>query len=118
MHVFSPARGIDATPLSFFFGVKIWYSIWGNLSTHVLKILGSGDLRSGHQVTKRGKSGPNLNFLHAPVYPTQFLADFFQTFRVYFVHPFYNISSIFYIADLRSAGGHDLVILSLWENFK
>ena len=44
------------------------YSLWGNLFTYVLKFLDLGDLRSGHQVTKSGgMSGPNFNYLHAPV---------------------------------------------------
>ena len=30
----------------------------------------------------------------------------------------YNISFVFYISDLSSVEGHDLVMLSLWENFQ
>ena len=30
----------------------------------------------------------------------------------------FNISFVFYIADLKSAGGHDLVMLSLWESIQ
>ena len=30
----------------------------------------------------------------------------------------YNISPVFGIGDLRSAGGHDFVMLSLWENIQ
>ena len=71
---------------------------------------------------KRGKlSGPNFNLVYAPVPPTvsdRFLSNAqgvlsspsCTTYR-----PF------FYIADLRSAGGHDLVSprpLSLLEKFK
>ena len=44
------------------------------------KIIGSGDLRSGHQATKIGTmSGPNFNFLYSPVPPTvsdRFLSNF------------------------------------------
>ena len=30
----------------------------------------------------------------------------------------YNIPSVLYIADLRSPGDHDFVMLSLWENIQ
>ena len=58
----------------------IWYSLLCYLFTHVLKILGTGALRSDHQVTKSGTmSGPNFNYLYAPVPPTvsdHFLSNF------------------------------------------
>ena len=48
----------------------------GNLSTNVLKIVGPGDLRPGHQVTKRmAISGSNFNYVYAPV--SQFQTDLF-----------------------------------------
>ena len=50
---------------------QIWYTLLGNLFTHVLKIWDPGDLRSGHQATKRGTmSGPNFNYPNEPVPPT------------------------------------------------
>ena len=66
------------------------------------------------QVTRSQKgtmSGPNFNYFYAPVphtvsdrFPSNFLGVL--------------ISSGFYIADLRSAGGHDFVMLSLWKNIQ
>ena len=82
-----------------------------------MKIIGPVDLRSSHQVTKRGIiSGPNFNLLYASVQLTvsdRILSNFqgvlsapsCTTYR-----PF------FYIADLRSSGGHDLVMQNLREN--
>ena len=62
-------------------------------------------------------SGPNLNFLFASVHP-QFMTDLFQTFRVCLVQRVVQHISVFYIADLRLAGGYDLVMLSLWDNIQ
>ena len=59
----------------------------------------------------------SIFFMHPP-HP-QFLTDFFQTFRVCLVHRVVqHVSMFFVIDDMRSAGGHDLVMLSLWENFQ
>ena len=63
-------------------------------------------------------SGPNFNFPYAPVPPTvsdRFLSNFqgvlsSQSCTTY--------RPVFYIPDLRSAGGRDLVMLSLRENFQ
>ena len=52
----------------------------GKLFTHVLKILGPGDLKSGRQVIKRGTmTGQFFNYLYVSVPPTvsdQFLSNF------------------------------------------
>ena len=57
----------------------------------------------------------SIIFMH-PSHP-QFQTDFFQTFRMRLVHQVVKISFVFYVADLRWAGGHDLVMLSLWEKY-
>ena len=84
-----------------------------------MKILAPYDLRSGHQVTKRGTMpGPNFNFLYAPVLPTvsdRFLSN---SQGVLSLPSCATYRPFLYIADLRSAGGHDLVMLSLLENFE
>ena len=88
--------------------------------THVPKILGPVDLRSGNQVTKRGTmSGPNFNYLYATV-PATVSDRFLSNFQRELSSPSctYNISSVFYIAELRSMGGHDFVMLSRWGNIE
>ena len=57
----------------------------------------------------------SIIFMH-PSHPP-FLTDFFQSFRMCLVHRVaQHIVRFLYIADLRSAGGHDSVMPSLREN--
>ena len=84
-----------------------------------MKFLGPGEHRSGHQVTKQVQCQVQILiiFMHPP-HP-QFLTDFFQTFSVcLFRRDIQDIVRFFYIADLGSAGGHNLVMLNIWENIQ
>ena len=59
-------------------------------------------------------SGPNFNFLFAPVPPTA--SDrFLSNFQGVLGSPSCTTYCHFFISDLRSAGGHDLVNLSLLD---
>ena len=63
-------------------------------------------------------SVPDFNFIYALVPPTV-SGWFLSNFQGVLSSPsFKNIVSFFYIADLGSVGGHDLVMLSPWENFQ
>ena len=59
-------------------------------------------------------SGPNFSCLYAPVPPTD--SDrFLSNFQDLLSSPRRTTYQLFFIVDLRLAGGHDFVMLSLWE---
>ena len=83
-------------------------------------IHGPGDLRPGQQVAKRGTmSGPNFNYLYAPV-PLTVSDRFLSNFQDVLSSPSCTTyrSVFLYVADLRSSEGYDFVMLSLRENIR
>ena len=63
-------------------------------------------------------SGTNLNYRYAPFPPT--VSDRFRSiFQDVLSSPICTRRLFFfYTADMRSSGGHDFVMLSLWENIQ
>ena len=81
-------------------------------------MLGPADLRSGHQVTKEVQCQIQISIIFMSLSHPQFLTDFLQTFKMRLVHQSVQHIILFYIAGMRSAGGHNFVMLSLGENIQ
>ena len=63
-------------------------------------------------------SGLNFNYLYAPV-PLTVSDRFRSNFQDVLVHQVVqHIARFLCVTDLRSSGGHDFVMLSLWENIQ
>ena len=64
------------------------------------------------------KGHPNFNFLYAPVQLTVFDRFPLNFQDVLSSSSCITYSSLFNVTDLRSVRGHDVVMLSLWENIQ